>query len=83
MIVGRERYRASRVRVVSGVLRVDDVFATVAVLSADGVVLQGSGFVHGRGLQQETPAYVQEAAANGPVIAAQRSNLCWQRPGKL
>ena len=55
-------YKASRIKVVCGVLRVDEVFATVVVLSANGVVLQSSGFVHGVGFPSITPAYVHEAA---------------------
>ena len=72
---GGERFRANRVRLVCEVLRVDDVFATVVVLCANGVVLQGSGFAHGWGFRSEMPVYLHKAAA----LRAKRVLREWMR----
>ena len=49
--------------VVTGMARVDEVYMTVTVLSAEGRGRFCSGFAHGQGNTRETPVYMQEAAA--------------------
>ena len=75
VVKGGARLKEGRIKVARGVLRVEEVFASVAVLSANGVVLQRSGSVHGMGFRSAAPAYVHEAA----VLHAIRRLRQWVR----
>ena len=59
---GVMRRLLDQVWVVTGVARVDEVYVTVTVLTAEGRERFCSGYVHGRGNTAETPVYMQEAA---------------------
>ena len=53
----------TKIEILCGAIRVDEIFATVAMVIEEGVVRFCSGFVHGVGITKDTPEYVHEATA--------------------
>ena len=69
------RVPTSLIGIVSGVVRVDGIVATLVVIMANGRVLQGDGVIHGQATTENLPEYAQEVS----VLHALRTLRNWMR----
>ena len=63
----------SLVEIISGVIRIDNIIATLVVIMANGRVLRGEGIIHGQATTESLPEYAQEVS----VLHALRAFRTW------
>ena len=69
------RVPTSLIEVIAGVVRVDDIIATVVTTMANGRILKGNGVIRGKATVDYLPEYAQEVS----ILHALRTYKDWMR----
>ena len=70
-----QKVPTSLIEIISGVVRVDNIVATVVVIMANGGMLKGNGVIHGQTTMEYLPDYAHEVS----VLHALRTYKDWMQ----